>query len=59
MSASNSASEISAHIARRFPLTDAPAAPRFAEADGITGKVDFLPGVQPAGSRALGAGRSP
>ena len=34
---------IAAQVARTFPLTDAAAALRFAEAGGITGKVVLVP----------------
>jgi len=39
---------IAAQVARTFPLTDAAAALRFAEAGGITGKVVLVPAPAPA-----------
>jgi NADPH2:quinone reductase len=50
---------ITPEIARRFPLTDAAAALRYAEAGGITGKVLLIPddkSSQPAKSEEGGAG---
>jgi NADPH2:quinone reductase len=41
---------IAAQVARTFPLTDAAAALRFAEAGGITGKVVLVPGETRNGS---------